>query len=399
MPNDVESLSLVQSDRNYQVNLLATDTRLGVVFGTTQITGRIAIFEKDGEDHWLMAVLWSLGPCTDIADVLLNGEAPAKDTELTHYLGTLDQNVDPTLASKIKDFNDRHIWRDANKAIGFAYTVLRYRNEDYKTPPTVTANITGIVGTENAVLAAEELITNSIYGRGDRVNRESFDYARGIPDSPVLDGENRHKLGLLVDDTKSVDQWIETLATYSSCHYQKLGGEWYAIPRRPLRALRNVGPHRWIAGSHKTKFGRPGTEPNSVMVLYTHTYDDGTVGYEPAIWQHQDVVLGRVESRNQIVVLAGINRYGEALRVAEERGRNLAIPKSYEIRGFIDLLEFVIGSRLSDENGRQYICTETPRINEAGLVQLTYRDYDETVFSDASQDEPQFTHGSPFIGL
>ncbi len=131
----INQTNTTQTERTQQV--AAAGSVLPVIYGRNRIAGKIAAVGVDnieGVPVLVVSIVWGAGPIDAIESVYVNGELMPhdygegytrhQDIQLTHYLGTTSQGVDPWLSSAISGYADDNIYTINGQQLGVAYSVL-----------------------------------------------------------------------------------------------------------------------------------------------------------------------------------------------------------------------------------------------------------------------------------
>lgn len=87
---------------------------------------------------------------------------------------------------------------------------------------------------ENPALCLRDLIGATSFGLGEDTDDLSFQ-ATATECSTVVIAEQRRRVALALDDARTADDWISTLAAYAGAWCYKRGTSWVSIPDRPAK--------------------------------------------------------------------------------------------------------------------------------------------------------------------
>ena len=396
MPLPIVTVSNIGDDRLRQINTLATDTRIPIVLGRTDVVGRIALLDKTG-NQWTASVIWCEGPA-DIEEVKVNGNEPSGTVTVVNYEGLLDQQPDPTIAALINGYRDNNIYVGTRFAVAFCYSVFQWRETDFNTLPSFTAVILGSSHSSNPVVCARFFLERLGYN----VDEDSYQRAQRHNDEIIDESEPRREIGLVVDDTKTVKDWISTIEGYVGGRITKLGAKWYFFVERIEEIAGEIHDHDYIDGSLNVSSAVRTNVPNRVEVVYTEIQSDGTVNYEIAVAETIALQEGKELARISRVNMVGITKYSQALREASERLDKLQKAfNEYQITGVYPLLKYVINDKIEfhiDGETRLCVVTENPALGFDGSVPLSFSDFDDITYNDSVLPTPEYPHGEIVIG-
>ena len=115
---------------------------------------------------------------------------------------------------------------------------------------------------------------------GETVNQESYERARLITTYFLDDNERRREIGLLVDDSKRIESWIDTLQGYLGGECVKLGPEWYFFMDQDGAEPTRIPAGSWIEGSLVVRSAYRPNVPNRIEILFS-SIDNGV--WQPGI--------------------------------------------------------------------------------------------------------------------
>ena len=140
--SDINNTSMEHSRRYASVS--AEGTLLPIIYGEDYI-GPIITLAKVVGNYLYLRCVWCLGEIQEIVKVVSQeGDLPA-GTTMTHYLGTVDQPVDPSLAAVIPGYNDNCVVQVAGQKVGVAYSVIKVPAAASQGFPRLVARIKGRV--------------------------------------------------------------------------------------------------------------------------------------------------------------------------------------------------------------------------------------------------------------
>lgn len=397
MPLPVPLSRDLESNQRFAPTRLATNTRIPILLGSAEVQPRILTVVKSGT-NWVASIIWCEGPVASISNLLLNSEEPAENTQINHYTGESDQSIDPLLQAALSDYQDRNIYRGQGLGIAMAYSVIQYRDEDYDDVPVFTARVSGVEGSANPIIAIRHFLERAGYS----VNEASYSKARELTERTVGGVEDRRQIGLLVDDSQSIRDWVKTLEGYIGGRIVKLGREWHFNMDESDQISAYIHPDDSIEGSLTVTSAVRQNVPNRVEIVYTQTYDDGTLSQEIAFAETTRLQQGLEKPRISQVKLPGIRRYSQAVREAIERlGKLQEAFNEYSLMGIYPLLRLVINDKIEiDIDGERRLCvlTENPRLNMDGTVPLEFSDFSDSVYNESVETRPDITHQPIVIG-
>lgn len=171
-------------DMSFDTGLLSNksgaDATLPVVYGSRLMGGyRVLVRSTDKKNRVLHIVLAVChGPIHDIPTVYLDGidstdEKFNNRVTITKYLGTDDQEADPTLVEEVEEWTTEHRLR----GVAYVYARLVYHPKTFSSIPEITCKVEGLANiydprdgldkyTDNPALCTRDYCTNTRYGRG-----------------------------------------------------------------------------------------------------------------------------------------------------------------------------------------------------------------------------------------
>lgn len=359
---------------------------------------------------------WMLGEIGGVQSVEVNGN-PITDPEYasiiaTHYIGTVSQGVDPTIADAVLNthgttFSDTYVYTAPNgDSIGIAYSVFKIPPDTISGTPTFKADINGLkcwnaTGTarsytNNPALCLAHLIRDPLLGRGANVDATSLQTV--VDDCAALvGGKARRAIGLLLTAQQKVSRTIETMRNYADCLVWDGGGTGtqatvYFAPSTAGTSSGTVTEADMIEGSFEVEF-KAGDSPTTVATV---SYTDLTT--TPSTRHDVRVPLAGVATkqtawREKTYSMEGIQDYAEAWRYGEERLNDIHVaPLRARWRAPDEALRFAVGDvrTLTHSMGLTAVPFKITRIDSGGpgLWKIEADQYDALIRSNATPTQP-----------
>jgi hypothetical protein len=109
---------------------------------------------------------------------------------------------------------------------------------------------------ENPALCLRDLIGTTSFGLGEDTDDLSFQ-STASECSAVVIAEQRRRMALVIDDARTADDWISTVAAYAGAWCFKRGGSWVAIADRPAKLWQFTGVANGWAAFNATSLATP----------------------------------------------------------------------------------------------------------------------------------------------
>ena len=378
---------------------LATNRRIPLLYGTTRVDGRIFAIDYDA-GTWTVGVAWCVGPVASISALHLNDKDPVAGVQQEHHTGTNSQRASPLLTAAINNYADNLIAYIGTKRLAVAYSVIQYTDPGhYETLPKISALVSS--GSDSPLDAIRTLIESPIVGLGERVDAASFEAAKAYDNELVNGTQTRRKLGMLVDEDKTVRAWITALSAYAGAYIYRRVNTWYAVADKPAVPTLSLTSDAYQSLAYRSP--QWSSLPTVISVTYTYTDDEGVSSEQTATvlddFEHE------VELR-QNIKMPGIPEYGQAYREGKER-LGAFHELQYQISGGHHLIRYEPGDTL-ELTQKYMIENETIervipiRIDEVEVseerVDITAREYTLGRHSDETPSTPDISHGSVIIG-
>lgn len=311
-----------------------------IVYGRVRVGASVAaVGSLDGD--LVLCLVWALGECDAIEGIVDKDGQPITGVTFTHYLGTPNQPIDPTLASAIDGWDKPLVATLRGTTVGLCYSVARITRA-YQGAPAFVAQLRGRkvydprdpdqqiddpatwVWSDNPALCWADFERSPLYGRGLTVDDTELAACADAADEEVQpgSGEKRRTLNLAMLRRSEADQWSEALRGYAGAFRVMVGDTLYPRPDRPGSATRTLTDADVVAdrnGRPRLTISRPGlrNHPTVVHVIYTDkSREPWTDGHA---WAFAPGVLeGTTEWRETTRRMDGIDRYSQAHREAVE---------------------------------------------------------------------------------
>ena len=380
----------LNQQRVRRANNSATFSVIPIIYGDVLAEGRIFAIGKSSPTDWIFGVLWGFGELTYVRNVRLDGKDVIGDTTVTSYRGTAEQQVDPTLAAAITDpqYLDR-----LNR---IAYSVISFSQDDYGSIPNFTAEVGGIAGTSNPARAYRDLVTNAVYGLGESVDEDAQREAEIFCDAFIDGTEVRHSIGLVLEQSLAVGQWLDILAEYAGCWSNRVGGKFALTLNHITEISTRLTDADVVRGGVVAEDLNLNQLPTTVDVSYTEI-SDGQSETRNAVYRTNEVLLGIESERVSNVAMPGITRYSEAFRLAQKRQR-LLDNQSWKLTVLDSHLGIERGDRITYTDSKQGLALDlhvvgVPTRAGNGLITLECYEYRASDYSETVTEAPTFTSG------
>lgn len=304
-----------------QVQVGGPGTVIPVVYGRQRVGARVPTVVSYSGSLYIVCV-WSEGPINAVEQIYVNGDPISAAFEVTSYLGTAEQDVDPWLVAA---FAAQGITYSATHAL-VAYSVIKVRPQNNAGFPEFEAIVQGrkVATSEGGAPAYStvpayiiaDLIENTTYGLGGSVNWDSVaDVASRNNES--VGGVARHRLNVVVDEVAKAEDWLLTLCDYASAVPVKLGGTWYLVPDAP--AASEVTLTKANIVDRTLRYRRRGgyDAPTVVQCSYTDTSSSPWRNELASVYA-PGVLSGDTVRIVQRISKPGITSHEEAVRYATQ---------------------------------------------------------------------------------
>lgn len=209
--------------------------------------------------------------------------------------------------------------------------------------------------------------------------------------------DKRWQIGMVINERRDLQQWIQALAAYCQCFVDIRGGTAFLIPDKPRASNHTITAADMIEGSCRVNYRSKRDAPGAVTVVFK-AYTDTTFSttYPDPAGSSPTAVLdpGAVSQLN----MPGWSDFGRAKRYAEEVWRKSQLPRTVEFSTFDKGLLYTIGdvgtitNAAYGLNSDTFILTKTEQ-TERGRWKLTYgQEYAATSYSEEQySDSPVST--------
>jgi hypothetical protein len=385
-------------DRRITQTIAADSASIPVAYGEVQIAGRVFAVDFDADTStWTIGALFCVGEVESVG-VLLNGESPPAGVTVNTYRGTTSQTADALLSAAISGYTDTLVVAHPAGSIGICYAVIQYSNETYPAFPQILGQIEGrkvfnpatatTVYSQSPALALRDLITSPHFGLGDDTDDTSVTAATNAnSELTAVGGEPRRLIGLVLEQRRGTEEWVEILATYAGCWAHKRGSTWLLVPDRPAATAATLT--QADVQLDPPVLADAQQAPTVVRVVYTDKSDSPWRDRE-AVAMLTGVSTGVIPRRESLVRMPGIDRFSQAAREASER---LAKFQRALLAGGGQVFDDHIGLELGDiiqisshplyPTHNLFRITEPPSIVRCGRLKIRFSaysadDYDDT---------------------
>ncbi|MDQ5879123.1 MAG: hypothetical protein QG638_1858, partial [Pseudomonadota bacterium] len=201
-----------------QMTTIGDRERLRVLYGRVRVGAQVLNAVPYGGAALAVQCVWGEGEISSIESVLLNNETPAVSDG--HYMGTASQTVNAVLAYGMAQMGVSY----TDTLNGIAYSVLRVPMD--AAGMEIAAIINGkklydprsglTVWGDNPALALADFLSSTVYGMGLSVDWASVTTVANACDE-LVSGVKRRRLGLVIDEARTTQEWLNTLRTYAGC--------------------------------------------------------------------------------------------------------------------------------------------------------------------------------------
>lgn len=408
VPRRADQNAVASSPSETQLTVAALNDPVRICYGRVRIGAQITYPIEYGGDLLLPFVI-ARGRIDAVE--LAEFDDGSVGTEISSHLyygvdaGELDAWLQSAWALRGRTYSD--------VLPGIAYGVLRI-------PPGYTRSISGLTltirGTRvydprdgaqtlgvrstykysaDPVLALADFLSNATYGKGETLDWASVTTCANVSDQTVS-GSPRRRIGLVIDQVATLDEWEEALRGYAGVFIVREGGTVRLIPDAPAASVFSftnaAGSANYIADSLQIEQRARRDAPTVVTVEWTDT------AVTPwALRQHTEKAPG-VESgttpwRESVVQMPGIQSASQARRhalrllneylIADTTVRLLAIDTAAQLRRG-DVVSLTDGAGFSSKLFR--LVEHRPR--ELGRWEESLVEYSSELYSDAVVDSP-----------
>lgn len=392
----LERAAVTASER--QQTLAAENESIPIIYGMDRIGGKVAnaVFALN---HWYVQVVWCHGPIEGVEALHFGDKDMPSGVQVTHYIGTEDQTVDPWL---VEMFGYSDITY-SDSLPGVAYSVIRAPNG---TPDlfSVAATIKGAkvfdprsgltVWSDNPALCLADLLSHEDRGAGRYLDWATVGAVANACDV-LIGGEKSRRIGLTIDSARDVYDWADVLRTYAGCWIvQRDSGLAFIAdaPAAPVKAYRHADGN--IIEISPIKRRASHDSPTVMIVRYTNTSalpwrDDYVIVSAPG------VDTGAMMRRESEIPLPGFQSAGCAKREAIRRlNRLLLADISFSVSVFDDGVAIEPGDvvTISHPVG---LADKPMRVigvqsGEPGIYALDLIEYDPAAYSSEVVTDPTY---------
>lgn len=377
----------------------AAGSLASVVYGIDQVGPYWFKAGKLGR-NLVIAAYWCVGEIGGVEAVTQRNGDPLPDgVQMTHYRGTLDQEVDPWLAAAIDGYADTLVDTWDGIPCALAYTV-------FLVPPGAEAALDCVATirgrlvydprtdttawSPNPSLCTADFMASPLYGAGWAVDWPSIGVAADANDEILADGNPRRELNLTIKDQTSIEDHLEALRTYAGAFIVRDGHQRALVPDRPAPVARAIDGDQLL--DLKLRRRRAENAPTVVRVRYT---DRTETPWKDA---HAEAVLpeveaGTLERRVSNVKLPGYNTHAQAYREAVER---LNAATLLDLEGSARTTDESLQDRrgdivtITDELGLDAKAFRLTAVRPVAMGEwaLEFAEYAESVYSDSIATGP-----------
>lgn len=375
-----------------QMTTIGDRARLRVLYGRVRVGAQVLNAVPYGGAALAVQCIWGEGEISGIESVLLNDETPVPSDG--HYLGTTSQPVNAVLAYGMAQLGVSY----TDTLPGIAYSVLRVPMDAAGMEIAAIVNgkklfdpRTGLTAwSDNPALALADFLSSTVYGMGLAVDWASVTAVANACDE-LVSGVKRRRIGLVIDEVKTTQAWLNTLRTHAGCWVVIDGGSAKLVPDRP-RATDKTVSHSAGQIASLGKISKRGTSalPNAVEIIYT---DTSTIPWREASVLSPTMGLPSGLPPSQ-VALPGIQNAAQATREAIERICKLWLSDlSIELVLFDDGVAVEVGDVIEVTHP---IGLSAKRLrvlnvmNDYGRFRIAATEYDPAVYSDAVAVDPTY---------
>lgn len=399
-----------------RANIAAIGERVPIIYGRDTLGAKISLVARIG-GKYVVRCIWCHGGRTGIDgidEITCNGNAVPSSVQWTHYLGTPDQGVDPTLASAVDGYTDTLTFTRAGQQAAFAYSVAQYpaslgflefdarirglKLYDPRDPVQDIADPTTWVWSDTAALAWADYEASRIYGPGRTVDWDSAATLADANEETLADGTRRRRINLSLLRPAPHSSWIEVLRTYAGGIEAISGSQVKLIADRPAAITRTLTDDDIDLASLQPGTRGLDNRPTVVTTWFTATDSSGQTVDRPARAYSAGVAAGTEEWREETIRLPGIDNYAQALRESKERlNYGTLIDKDVSFETYAEGLQDEVGDviRLVHSIGvdiQLRLLAVTPI--KYGRWSVKAERYDSLVYSNSVESDPSSTGNS-----
>lgn len=375
-----------------QMTTIGDRERLRVLYGRVRVGAQVLNAVPYGGAALAVQCVWGEGEISSIESVRLNNETPAVSDG--HYMGTPAQTVNAVLAYGMAQMGVSY----SDTLNGIAYSVLRVPMD--AAGMEIAAIINGkklydprsglTVWSDNPALALADFLSSTVYGMGLSVDWASVTTVANACDE-LVSGVKRRRLGLVIDEARTTQEWLNTLRTYAGCWVVIDGSIAKLVADRPRSTDKTI-LHASGQIAALGKIGKRGTSalPNAVEIIYT---DTSVIPWREASVLSPTMGLPSGLPPSQ-VALPGIQNASQARREAIERINKLWLSDlSVELTLFDDGVAVEVGDVIEVTHPIG-LSAKKMRVldvaNDYGRFRVSASEYDPAVYSDAVATDPSY---------
>jgi hypothetical protein len=388
--------SVARSPEEKQVTTVAEGSSLRLIYGLDRVGAQIA-FLKEKNGFIYVSAIWCAGEINSVVKILFDDvEQPTWVVE--SYVGTTTQTTNSVLNGLWPDYVDDNIITKGASQIGACYSILKIPATKF--PSSIIAEIEGRLVYDprttlteystNPTLHLRDFITSGIYGQGKQVIESAVIDCANANDE-IVGGAKRRQSNYTIDKQAKTSKYVEALRTYAACFVVPSSGKIKLVPFRPATITRPAIEQIENESFKITKLGMEDTP--TVMIIWYQ--DTSTIPWKkaPAIAKTPGVIAGTDLWIESHVNLYGINTYAQAYREAVERLNDLRLTDlSVEFVSYDESLQDEIGDVIPVTHSlgltdKPFRIVKT-QLQEPGRWKIFGKEYNENVFSDDVQTEP-----------
>lgn len=193
------------------------------------------------------------------------------------------------------------------------------------TKTTAAAVVPVTAYSDNPSLCMRDFVRSTRYGKGGTTNDHWLALCANANDE-LVSGEKRRRMGLAIDVVATVDEWIETLASYAAVFINKEGGEYVFIPDRPAASVfhfdHNAGNILKLGDPQRRKWSNA---PTVTSIRWTDTSTEYRWRDKLATHIPDAVQNGFVPYQDVVVPMPGIQWASQAHREKVERHNKTSV--------------------------------------------------------------------------
>jgi len=289
----------------------------------------------------LYCIAWAYGECQEIEAVYINDALSTSyaGVTVTNYLGTDSQTADATLSANIAGYND-----DLPNIV-YSVITIPHGTTGITGIPRVAATIKGrkvydprtdtTAYSDNSALCLADWLSNDVYGLGYTV--QGVAECANFNDE-LIDGLERCKIGIIIEEPKPAFEYAELLAEYAECFIIWEGDD---IRIRPDTAGDSIGI---ITDNDMSSLKCSLTSVMQAPTVTVFQYTKPLAG--SSAWPIEPIELSLpsyTDRRVSNVTMDGVFREAEALRKCESRLRRAQLGTTFTFETFDDGLIDQIG--------------------------------------------------------